>query len=147
MSKNTPMVTETAKAQSESATTSNGSASATFNTSQAINLCATGLLICFFLPWAQLLGKSVSGFDLQKLGGSFTFLWLIPISCGIAVIASYLKQGQKIAAQFAGMLPFLALFNGIHEFGVDVVKNILATGAYAGLALAVALTILSKKAK
>ena len=115
--------------------------------SQAINVCATGLLICFFLPWAQILGQGISGFDLQKLGGSQKFLWLIPISCGLTIAAGYLKQGQKVAAEFAGVLPFLVAGYWIHQLGFDVVKNLLASGAYGGLALGGVLLVLSAKSK
>ncbi len=135
------------KTASESGTPPPGGGSPTLTISQASNLCATGLLICFFLPWAQILGQSISGFDLQKLGGNQKLLWLIPISCAMTIIAGYMKQGQKSAAQFAGVLPFFALAYWVHLLGVDVVKNVLAFGAYAGLGLGLALIVLSFKLK
>ena len=135
------------KAQSESGTASNQSSSVSLNKSQLISLCATGLLICFFLPWARILGQDLSGFDLQKLGGNQKALWLIPISCGITIVAGYLKQGQKSAAQFAGVLPFFTLAYWLHQLGIDVVKNVLAFGAYAGLGLGLLLLILSARLK
>ena len=135
------------KAASEPEKAPKGDGGTTLTISQAIGLCATGLLICFFLPWAQFLGGSISGFDLQKLGGNQKFLWLIPISCAITIVAGYMKQGQKSAAQFAGVLPFFALAYWVHLLGVDVAKNVLAYGAYAGLGLGLALIILSVKLK
>jgi amino acid transporter len=135
------------KAPSESGTPPPGEGGVTLTISQAINLCATGLLICFFLPWAQFLGGSASGFDLQKLGDNQKLLWLIPISCGITIAAGCMKQGQKSAAQFAGALPFLALAYWLNQLGLDVLKNFLAFGAYASLGLGLALIILSVKLK
>ena len=38
------------------------------NRTQLVNLCAAGLGVSFFLPWAQLFGANLSGFDLQKMG-------------------------------------------------------------------------------
>jgi hypothetical protein len=147
MSENMSAGNEPAKAPSEPGTPSPGDGGATLNKSQAISLCATGLFICFFLPWAQILGQGISGFDLQKLGGSQKLLWLIPISCGITIAAGYLKQGQKAAAQFAGVLPFFALAYWIYQLGFDVIKNMLAFGAYGGLALGGVLLVLSAKSK
>jgi amino acid transporter len=135
------------KAPSESGTPPQGCDSPTLTVSQSINLCATGLLICFFLPWAQFLDQKLSGFDLQKLGGYQKLLWLIPISCGITIAAGCMKQGQKSAAQFAGALPFLALAYWLNQLGLDVLKNFLAFGAYASLGLGLALIILSVKLK
>jgi len=43
------------------------------------SLCALGLGVSFFLPWANFFGAMVSGFDLQKLGDEQRLLWLIPI--------------------------------------------------------------------
>jgi hypothetical protein len=147
MSENKSVENEPQKVASESGTSQSGGESVTMTKSQAINLCATGLFICFFLPWAHILGQPVSGFDLQKLGGNQKLLWLIPISCGITIVAGYLKQGQKTAANFAAALPFLALIYWTQQLGVDVIKNVLAFGAYAGLALALVLAVLVAKSK
>jgi hypothetical protein len=58
------------KAPSEPGTPSQEAGAATLTKSQAISLCAIGIFICFFLPWAQVFGQNLSGFDLQKLGGN-----------------------------------------------------------------------------
>lgn len=92
-------------------------------------------------------GQSITGFDLQKLGGNYKALWLIPISCGLCVVAGYLKQGQKSMAQFAGAFPFFVLAFWLHEYGLEFIKKALAFGAYAGLGLALLLVILSVKSK
>ncbi|HSO75931.1 MAG TPA: hypothetical protein VLU47_13940 [Blastocatellia bacterium] len=65
---------------------------------------AAFVLICFFLPWAELSGMglrdSVSGFDLAHT--SSLLLWLIPLSM-LAVISLGLLRSirEKIPAVFA----------------------------------------------
>jgi hypothetical protein len=146
MSENMSAGNEPEKAASELGTPSPEGGGATFTNSQAISLCATGLLICFFLPWAQILGQSISGFDLQKLGGNQKALWLIPISCIITIVAGFAKQSQKSAALFAGVLPFFALAYWLYQLGSDLMK-ILEIGAYFGLGLGLVLILLSATSK
>jgi len=59
--------------------------------------------ISFFLPWVQLFGGNVSGFDLQKLGDQQRLLWLIPIFCAITIPASKLcvdRDQKSVATEF-----------------------------------------------
>jgi hypothetical protein len=53
------------KSESTPVTTQQNQA-ASSNRTQLVNLCALGLGISFFLPWAQILVATPSGFDLQK---------------------------------------------------------------------------------
>src|ERR1017187_5785024 len=87
------------KAPAESGTASQESRSATLTTSQAIILCAAGIFISFFLPWAQIFGGNVSGFDIQKISDEQKLLWFIPICCVITIIGGLTGCNQKIAAQ------------------------------------------------
>ena len=64
---------------------------------QLVNLCALGLGVSFFLPWAQIFGASLSGFDLQKLGDEQRLLWLIPMFCVITIVAGFAKASQNFA--------------------------------------------------
>ena len=113
---------------------------------QLVNLCALGLGISFFLPWAQFLGASISGFDLQKLGDRQRLLWLIPIFCAITIFAGITKRSQKIAGQLTGALPFVIGVYWYMKLGGDMFR-ILAFGAYLSLAFGLALFILPRKSK
>jgi hypothetical protein len=114
--------------------------------SQAISVCAAGLLVSFFLPWTEFLGKSISGFDLQKLGGQQKLLWLIPIFSAITIVAGPIGKSQRIAAQVAGGLPFLVLIYWYQKLGENVF-HILSGGAYASLFFGLVITILSVRKK
>jgi hypothetical protein len=111
-----------------------------------INLCAAGLGICFFLPWASFFGSNITGFDLQKTGDEQRLLWLIPIGCAFTTLAGVTKRNQKIVGQLTGALPFLI---GIYWYLKlkDDFFHILTYGAYLSLIFGAALFFLSRKAK
>jgi hypothetical protein len=113
---------------------------------QLVNLCAAGLGVSFFLPWAQFLGGNVSGFDLQKVGDGQLLLWLIPIFCVITFFAGVTKRSQKIASQLTGALPFCVGIYWYNRIGSDLF-HILAYGAYFSLAFGAALFVLPRKSK
>ena len=113
---------------------------------QLVSLCAVGLGVCFFLPWANLFGGNVSGFDLQKLGSVHRLLWLIPICCAITVLAGITKRSQQIAGQFSGALPFAVGLYWYTKLGSDMF-HILTYGAYLSLAFGAALLVLARKSK
>ena len=113
---------------------------------QLTNLCAAGLGISFFLPWAQVLGANLSGFDLQKVGDAQLFLWLIPIFCTITILAGMTKRSQKIAGQLSGALPYCVGIYWYKRLGSDL-THILTYGAYLSLICGAALFILPRKSK
>ena len=113
---------------------------------QLINLCALGLGVSFFLPWANFFGAKPSGFDLQKLGHEQRWLWLIPIFSTITIFAGVTKHSQKIIGQLTGALPFCVGAYWYNKLGGDLTQ-ILAFGAYLSLIFGAALFILPRKAK
>jgi hypothetical protein len=111
-----------------------------------INLCAAGLGVSFFLPWARFFGSNLSGFDLQKMGDQQRLLWLIPICCAITIFAGATKRSQKIAGQLTGALPFGVGVYWFAKLGSDLFQ-ILSYGAFLSLAFGAALFILPHKSK
>src|SRR5712672_3584964 len=97
-----------------------------------VNLCALGLGISFFLPWANVLFGTLTGFDLQKLGDEQRLLWLIPIFSAITIIAGVTKRSQQIAGQLTGTLPFMAGIYWYSKIGSDLF-HILTYGGYLSL--------------
>jgi hypothetical protein len=114
--------------------------------SQLANFCAAGLGVSFFLPWANIFGANISGFDLQKSGNGQLLLWLIPICSAITIFAGVTKCSQKIAGELAGFLPFLVGIYWYLKLKNDLFQ-ILTFGAYLSLAFGAALIILTRKAK
>ena len=113
---------------------------------QLVNLCALGLGVSFFLPWARFLWMNLSGFDLQKMGDAYRLLWLIPIFCALTVFAGVTKRNQKIVGQLTGALPFLVGIFWFCKFGSDLF-HILIFGAYLSLIFGAALFVLPRNAK
>lgn len=113
---------------------------------QLLNLCALGLGISFFLPWVNILGGTVSGFDLQKLGDQQRLLWLIPILCVITIFAGFTKRSQQHAGQLSGTLPFVVGVYWYMKLGQDMFQ-ILTFGAYLSLGFGAALLVLARKSK
>lgn len=114
---------------------------------QLTNLCALGLGVSFFLPWAHFFfGSLLTGFDLQKLGGEQRLLWLIPIFSAITIIAGVTKRSQKIIGQLTGALPFCVGAYWYYKLGSDL-THILTYGAFLSLIFGVALFILPRNSK
>ena len=137
----------TIKPKSESATaTAPENQTASSGRVQLTNLCALGLGVSFFLPWAHVLFATPSGFDLQKLGHEQLLLWLIPIFSAITIFAGITKRSQKTIGQLTSALPLLVGLYWFRKFGNDLFQ-ILTYGAYLSLIFVGALFILTRKAK
>ncbi len=113
---------------------------------QLTNLCALGLGVSFFLPWANFFGATPSGYDLQKLGGEQRLLWLIPIFSAITIFAGVTKRSQKIIGQLTGALPFCVGAYWYNKLGSDL-THILMYGAFLSLIFGIALFILPRNSK
>jgi hypothetical protein len=111
--------------------------------SSLIVICALGLGVSFFLPWAQFLGASISGLALTKMNDENKLLWLIPISAAIALVSGITKKTQSVA-RFAGVLPFLALIFWYHKMEADLF-HVMAYGACLSLGFGAALMALPRK--
>jgi len=136
----------TIKPKSESPTAAPSHQAAGLGQTQLVNLCALGLGVSFFLPWANVLFGTLSGFELQKAGDEQRLLWLIPIFCVITILAGITKRSQKVVGEIAGALPFLAGAYWYYKLGSDLF-HILTYGAFLSLICGAALLILPRKAK
>ena len=136
----------TIKPKSESPAATPSHQAASLGQTQLVNLCALGLGVSFFLPWAQFWGANLSGFDLQKMGDEQRLLWLIPIFCVITILVGITKRSQKIVGEIAGVLPFLAGAYWYYKLHNDLF-HILTFGAYLSLICGAALIFLSRKTK
>jgi hypothetical protein len=111
-----------------------------------VNLCALGLGVSFFLPWANVLFGSVSGFDLQKAGDAQVLLWLIPILCTITVVAGIAKRSNRLVGTITGLFPFIVGLYWYYQLGTDLFR-MLTYGGYLSLICGTALIVLSRRGK
>ena len=140
-------VTVTKKSDSKSTSpAAPGNQAVGLGRTELISLCAAGLGVSFFLPWANVLFGTLSGFDLQKLGDQHRLLWAIPIFCVVTIIAGFAKQSQKHVAQIAGSLPFIV---GVYWYLKlkDDFFHVLAFGTFLSLAFGAGLLILPRNQK
>ncbi len=124
----------------------NENQSVSLNVSQAVNVCAAGLLGCFFLPWINFFLGKPSGFDFAKEGGKWLLFSAIPIFCILTIIAGITKQSQRVIARTTGELPFLILGYALYQMGRDTLR-IIEFGGWASLALGLTLFFLSRRLK
>ena len=132
--------------KSESAASPPENQTVSLTRTQLTNLCAAGLGVSFFLPWANVLFGTISGFDLQKLGDEQKLLWAIPIFCVITIFAGVTNRSQKIVGQLTGALPYIV---GLYWYSKikDDLFHILTYGAFLSLIFGAALFILPRKGK
>ena len=139
-------ITVKPKSESTPANAAPGSQTVSLGRTQLVNICAVGLGVSFFLPWAHFFGVNLSGFDLQKMCDGQRLLWLIPIFCVITIFAGIAKRSQKFAGQLTGALPFCVGVYWYTKLGRDMFQ-ILTYGAFLSLAFGLALFILPRKSK
>ena len=116
------------------------------NMPQVVSMCAGGLFISFFLPWATIMGGNISGFELQKLGEYHKLLWLIPVCSVITIAGGVTGKGQRLAAQVTGALPYFTLIYWFYQLGKDLTE-IMTVGAYLSLGLGLVMFILARRLK
>lgn len=117
----------------------------TINKAHLISICAVGLLICFFLPWIDVIIAKPSGMDFQKESEAAKLLWLMPILSALTIFAGMAGKSAKIASQLAGLTPFVILAYGrLHE---EQLFHVLGVGAYIALILGFFLIVLPHSQK
>jgi len=99
---------------------------------------AAGLIVCFFLPWVQVLGFGVSGYNFSQLGSYGNLAWLIPISAGITLLVGLNGRDAKLLQVITGSMPWLLLIYTLIQVGSDLFQG-LAIGAYLSLLAGAAL--------
>lgn len=119
----------TIKPKLESTAAGAGNLSVNSTRIKLINLCALGLGVSFFLPWANFLfGSTISGFDLQKMGGEQRLLWLIPVCSGLTILAGITKRSQTNLSQLTGLLPFIVVGYWLYKLGNDLFQMLTYGG-------------------
>ena len=106
-----------------------------------INLfLALGLIISFFLPWANIL-VDYSGYALVNDGLISKYIWSIPIFAFFLIIATLLGD-YILFPVTTGLLPFIFLITESRSSSNDVV-SMLSYGGYLTLLLSLTLLILT----
>lgn len=94
---------------------------------------AAGMIVAFFLPWAEFFGFRPSGFEFGEVGTLYGNLaWLVP-GGALAVLGVGLSGRESWWLRAGvGLVPWIALAYGFSQMGTTVFR-VLIYGAYAGL--------------
>ena len=120
--------------------------------STPVLICAFGILAAFFMPWVQIMGAGMSGYNLGQLGSYGNYAWLIPILAGGTILLSFAGINNRGAGAFTGIVPLGALAYGLlrlsSEGGADatngvfqVAEHVLSIGVYLTIIFSVAIII------
>lgn len=109
--------------------------------SQPILYFACGMVAAFFMPWVQLFGGGLSGYQLGRLGSYGNWLWVIPILATTTISFSLSGRNNRIVGVICGIVPILAVLyllvrltsqagqRGSQDF-FEIATHVLAIGAY-----------------
>lgn len=135
--KGEPMIDSQSQTELKTSATTSSRPSPTAR--RLLDICATSLFFCFFLPWVNLLLVKPSGFDLAKAGGAWVLIWALPAFCLVTVLAGLSQQKwHKPAAVVTGFIPFVILFIGLFNHGEDLIQQLRPAthvGFFVGLVL------------
>jgi hypothetical protein len=77
------------------------------------------MLIAFFLPWFQMAGFGVSGYNFGQLGSYGNLAWILPLSAFVTILVSFAGNENvgRAAAAFTGMVPFFLVYAALMVTG------------------------------
>ncbi len=126
--------------------------------SKPVLFCAFGLLAAFFMPWVQLFGVGVSGYNLANLGSYGNYAWIIPILAGGTVLLTFSGVDNRPIGAVTGIVPLgavayvwiLLLSNNSGSDRaegalVDVAQHAVSIGVYLTIILSVAIIIAASR--
>lgn len=102
---------------------------------------AAGMLVGFFLPWAQIWGFGVSGYNLAQLGSYGNWAWAILLSSIITIVVFSTNQSailERAVAYITGALPIIGLAIGMTKIGTEMF-HVISVGVYICLVAGAAL--------
>lgn len=115
-----------------------------------ISICAALLTFSFFLPWVSIKGINASGYQISELAQLLnlpmaSFVWLVPASGVILLLASIYRRAINSLAILAGIISlggFIFLCAALYEngFGDYEYVSALGMGAWIMLVLGALLT-------
>jgi tetratricopeptide (TPR) repeat protein len=118
--------------------------------SKPVVIYASGLFAAFFMPWVQLFGFGMSGYNLGQLGSYGNYSWIIPLLAGATILVSLLGANNRVLGAISGIVPLGALLYGVLRLSsgggaqvtrgvLEIAQHVLSIGAYLTIIFSVAL--------
>lgn len=120
--------------------------------SRPVLACAVGLLAAFFMPWIQLFGTGMSGYNLGRLGSYANYAWIIPMLVGATIWISLSGANNRVLGAVSGIVPLGAILYVLTRLGVaggsdatsgamNMAGRVLGIGAWLTIVLSIAIII------
>lgn len=120
--------------------------------SKSVLVCALGLLAAFFMPWVQLFGVGMSGYNLGQLGSYGNYAWVIPILAGATILCSFTGVNNRVIGAIAGIVPLGAILYGLIRLGgegghdatngvLKIAGQVLSVGAWLTIIFSIVIII------
>jgi hypothetical protein len=120
--------------------------------SRRVLVWSGGILISFFLPWFQILGHGVSGYDIGQLGSYGNYAWSIPVLAVGTILATFAGQDNRLFGALTGLVPLGAIGYALLKIGAEsgpdaagqvlqVAQQVFSIGAYLTLLCSIALLV------
>jgi hypothetical protein len=113
-----------------------------------------GMLAAFFMPWIQLFGVGMSGYNLGRLGSFGNYAWAIPILAGATILLTFSGINNRGIGALAGAFPLGALAYGLIRLSnegppgaiqdaLKMAQHVLSIGLYLTIIFSVAIIIVA----
>ncbi len=120
--------------------------------SPAVLIFACGLIAAFFMPWFQLFGSGISGYQIGSLGSYGNYAWIIPLLAGGTIVMSLSGANNRPIGIITGIVPLGAMFYAYVKLGGDfgakasqaafeVSKHVFSIGAFLTIICSVGIII------
>lgn len=80
--------------------------------SHLVTILAVGIVVAFFMPWFQLFGAGISGFEITNLGSYTNYLWVIPGLAGYTVLLGASGTNNRVMGAITGIVPLATIAYG-----------------------------------
>ncbi len=115
--------------------------------SRAILVFSCIMLAAFFMPWFQLFGAGISGYNLGRLGSYGNLAWLVPVLAGVTIVTSLCNVDNRVPGIFTGLVPLVAVGYGVVRLtsaaddALELLGHVTSIGVYVTLICSVALLV------
>jgi len=120
--------------------------------SKTVLACAFGLMLAFFMPWVQLFGFGMSGYNLGRLGSYGNYAWIIPILAGATIVLSFSGANNRTIGAISGIVPLGAILYGLVRIAgeagssvangvLEIAGHVLSIGAWLTIIFSVAIIV------
>lgn len=122
------------------------------NPSMGVLVFSCGLMAGFFMPWLQIFGVGVSGYQIGRFGSYGNYTWIIPVLAGVTILMSLARMPNRGIGALTGLVPIGALGYALARIAeqsrprgteqiFEIAQHVFSVGGYVTLACSVGLLL------